>query len=304
MTYNAVRIVETGEQPSALFPSIDELLRIIPEPADGPLGAPLQATSVSVQRKVGNSWVNQLRASDISLELWPTGSRLLVYCRKYNKSGGWVGFSLGGLAVAVAANAISAGISAGQRRGKALVGGIRYPWIRSVSFAPRNGYKTRETLEIGYVDGTDPTKPACSITFHLPNHVEANRIARHLADKVIAYRYASGLPIADDALARYENLRTSGLMGPPKKGFLHIYRIPTSFAVPGGVEVLPSTPPPFPATQREPGATVSALAVGSTDVSGATASNPADEPATCFRCGSSYVGSAFCTDCGAALIAG
>ena len=299
MTYNAVRVIEFGEAAGLRYPSLDENLLIVPEPADGPLDAPINASSVSVRRKVGNGWVNQVRATDISIQLWATGSRLLVYSRKYTKSGGWVGFNLSGLAVAAAANAISAGVAAGQRRGKALVGGIRYPWIAAVSFAPRNGRNTRETLEIEYVDGTDATKPTCSVTFHLENHVEANRIARYVADKVIAYRYASPLPIAENALERYEKLRTSGLMGPPPKGYLHSYRIPTSFSVPGGVDELPAAPPAFPAQRRVFAAFAASSEAVLSEAPDVVDLTSAPSGVACAECGSQFVGSAFCTDCGA-----
>jgi hypothetical protein len=225
-----------------------------------------------------------MRTKEISFQVWVTGSRVLLYCRNFDKGGGWSGWGLGGLAVAVTANAISKGMAANRRKGKALVGNIRYPWITRVSFAPRNGYGTRETVELEYVDGTDATKPACSLTIHLDNRTDANRVARHIVDKVIAYRYASGEPMSDEQLAKFEKLRTSGLMTPPQKGFMSIYNLPTSFKVPNGVSDPPLSMPAFPPNA---GSAVSAKASSS----------------FCTSCGSTYLGSSFCTDCGAPIAA-
>lgn len=287
MVYNALAVVQVGDAPDVLHPSINDALQIIPEAADGPLELPFQVSMASVRRKVGNAWVSQLRTKDISFQVWVTGSRVLLYCRNFDKGGGWSGWGLGGLAVAVTANAISKGMAANRRKGKALVGNIRYPWITRVSFAPRNGYGSRETVEIEYVDGTDPTEPGCSLTIHLDNRTDANRVARHIVDKVIAYRYASGEPLSDDVVERFEKLRISGLMAPPQKGFMSIYSLPTSWKVPTGVGDPPKGMPPFPAPGRTVGASVNALA-----------GLPAP---VCTSCGSQFVGPAYCTDCGARI---
>lgn len=280
MTYNALAVVQVGDAPDVLHPSINDALQIIPELADGPLDTPFQVSMVSVRRKVGNAWVSQTRTQDISFQMWVTGSRVLLYCRNFDKGGGWTGWGLGGLAVAVTANAISKGMAANRRKGKALVGNIRYPWITRVSFSPRNGFGTRETVELEYMDGTDPTKPACSVTIHLDNRTDANRVARHIVDKIIAYRYANGETLNDDELAKFENLRTSGLLATPDKGFMSVYNLPTSWKVPGGVGDPPKSMPPFPAQ----GASLA--------------------PAKfCISCGSVFLGSAYCTDCGAPLTA-
>lgn len=280
MTYNALAVVQVGDAPDVLHPSINDALQIIPEPADGPLDTPFQVSMVSVRRKVGNAWVSQTRTQDISFQMWVTGSRVLLYCRNFDKGGGWTGWGLGGLAVAVTANAISKGMAANRRKGKALVGNIRYPWITRVSFSPRNGFGTRETVELEYVDGTDPTKPACSVTIHLDNRTDANRVARHIVDKIIAYRYANGETLNDDELGKFENLRASGLLATPDKGFMSVYNLPTSWKVPGGVGDSPRSMPPFPAQGA-----------------------PLAPAKFCISCGSVFLGSVYCTDCGAPLTA-
>jgi hypothetical protein len=287
MSYNAMSIVQTGAAATVLYPSIDDDRQIIPEPLDGQFDPPFQVSMVSVRRKVGNKWVSELQTKDLSFQVWITGSRVLLYCRNFDKGATWVGFNLSGLAVAAVGTAISKGMAAGRRRGKALVGNIRYPWITKVGFAPRAGMGTRETVTIHYIDGTDPTKPECSLTIHLANHVDANRTARHIVERIIAYRYAERDAMDDDEVAKFEALRTSGLKAPAQKGYVAHYVLPTSWPVPNGLSKAPDTVPAFPATVPAP------------------ASPPTEPPVIvvtgtyCTMCGSEFLGSAFCTDCGA-----
>jgi hypothetical protein len=198
-------------------------------------------------------------------------------------------------------------MAANRRKGKALVGNIRYPWITRVAFAPRNGYATRETVQIEYVDGLDSTKPACSLTIHLDNRTDANRVARHIIDKVIAYRYATGGPLSEEFLERYETLRTSGLMAAPQKGFMSIYNVPTSWKVPNGVDNPPTSMPPFPATRPavsgDTSTTANAVEPTQTEVAPEPLLDAEPVARVCTSCGSAFVGTAFCTDCGAPLVA-
>ena len=292
MTYSALRIVQVGDAPDVLHPSIDENLQVIREANDGPLDQPFQVSMVSLRRKVGNNWVRETQTKDLSFQFWITGSRVILYCRNFDKGGGWSGWGLGGLAVAVTANAISKGMAANRRKGKALVGNIRYPWITKVGFSPRAGIGSRETIDIQYVDGTDPTKPECSLTIHLDNRTDANRVARFIADKVIAYRYADKGELAPESLAKFETLRTSGLRDAPDKGYVNFYVIPSSWKVPHGLDNAPDAPPAYPPVP--PIATNTATAPDEPEA--------ADKPETvsrCSACGSDYVGTRFCTDCGA-----
>jgi hypothetical protein len=226
-----------------------------------------------------------------------------------------MGWGVGGLAVAIVANSVSHAIAASRRKGKALVGHMRYPWVESVMFSPRTGYGTENNVRIAFVDGTDDSRPECDITFYIERHRDANQLARHIVDRVIAYRYASGEEMDADELARFEALRLSGLTAAPAKGYLSSYKIPTSWRVPIGLTTVPGAAPSFP--PGAPGselATVEAapqasdISVADAPISVVMADTP--EPPTpaltangvasfCDTCGSPELGDNFCTDCGA-----
>jgi hypothetical protein len=315
MTYNVLAVCENGEQNFPLYPLLNDDILIVPEALDGPLGDPIRVSKVVVRRKVGNGYTTVTETKDIVFQVWITASRIIFYCKKFEKGGGWVGFGLGGLAVAVVANSVSHAIAANRRKGKALVGNIRYPWVSSVMFSPRNGFGTEENVRIAFVDGTDDSRPEGDITFSIERHNNANRVARHIVDRVIAYRYASGEELDAEELRRFEDLRHSGLAALPEKGRLTSYGIPSSWRVPLGLTSVPGAPPVFP-----PGAPGSATVplrvpatgdpVGSVPISvvtaggaefglGAPSAPVTSRAAFCEVCGSAELGESFCTDCGA-----
>lgn len=63
---------------------------------------------------------------DVQIRLLVTDARVIIYCDKWTKSGGWIGFGAGGMAVALAANAVSKARASSRRKGKLLVGHVRY----------------------------------------------------------------------------------------------------------------------------------------------------------------------------------
>ncbi len=321
MTYNVLAVCENGEENFPLFPSLNDDLAVMSEPLDGGFGETIQVSRVVVRRKVGNSYKTVTETKDLSFQVWVTASRVIFYCKKFEKGGGWTGWGVGGLAVAIVANSVSHAIAASRRKGKALVGNIRYPWVESVMFSPRAGYGTENNVRIAFVDGTDDTRPECDITFYIERHRDANQLARHIVDRVIAYRYASGEELDADELARFEELRTSGLAAAPAKGYLSSYKIPTSWRVPIGMTNVPESVPAFPPRGAPAIAAVSSTgaadnleqpaepdgqnAMGPTDATAAiplvasTNGTPmVARTAFCEFCGSAELGERFCTDCG------
>jgi hypothetical protein len=314
VTYNVLAVCENGEENFPLFPTLNEDILVMGEPLDGGFGETIQVSRVVVRRKVGNSYKTVTETKDLSLQVWITASRVIFYCKKFEKGGGWMGWGVGGLAVAIVANSVSHAIAASRRKGKALVGHMRYPWVDSVMFSPRTGYGTENNVRIAFVDGTDDSRPECDITFYIERHRDANQLARHIVDRVIAYRYASGEEMDADELARFEAMRLGGLAAAPAKGYLSSYKIPTSWRVPIGLTTVPGAVPSFP--PGAPGSGVAAVAAAPENADTSVSDVPisvvmADAPeppmtastnnriAFCETCGSPELGDSFCTDCGA-----
>jgi hypothetical protein len=77
--------------------------------------------------------------------VYVTNRRTLFVCGEFEKGGGWVGFGLAGVAVALTANVISKRKAANRSAGKIAIGHIRHEWVTGVVL------KQRKSL-IGIVD--------------------------------------------------------------------------------------------------------------------------------------------------------
>lgn len=103
------------------------------------------------------------QVGDVTFECQITASRVALYCRKFDKCGGWWGDPVS----MVVLNAGSKVLAAAARRGKALVGHLRYLWIRSVMFHPKLGVRGSGFVRLTYTDGTDDSS-SCFIYIVLP----------------------------------------------------------------------------------------------------------------------------------------
>jgi len=300
MTYNVLAVCENGEETFPLYPVLNDDILVTGEALDGGFGEPIQVSRVVIRRRVGNGYKTVMETKDLAFQVWITASRVVFYCKKFEKGGTWIGFGLGGLAVAAVATGISKAIAANRRKGKALVGNLRYPWISNVMFSPRAGFGTENDVRISFVDGTEDSRPECDITFSIERYNDANRVARHIVDRIIAYRFASGEKMDADEQRQFEELRTSGLAAAPQKGRLTSYRIPSSWRVPLGMTKTPSTVPAFPPGPYS--APVGAAAVaGESAALEASVTPVAQRPEFCESCGSAELGENFCTECGAPI---
>ena len=150
MGYNVVTI-RSGDDiaDDALYPVLSDegaqyLVRLTE--ADG---TPLHfnASSLDIETVVDSKVTTVLSLNDVSIECLITDSRVALACQKYDKGGGWVGFGAGAV-VALAANGISKALAARRRRGSALVGQVRYPWLAQVGGKTKQGWLSAEQLRI------------------------------------------------------------------------------------------------------------------------------------------------------------
>lgn len=248
MSWSPVAVLESGTEGGALFPSLGDDLQVLPEPTDGAFGTGFRASAVKVERKVGASWSTLVEADNIDLTLFVTGGRIVFHCPKWTKGGGWVGFGIGGLAVAAAANAVAKGVSAHNNRGKVLAGHLRHEWVGSVGWRPKS-FLVPAILLIAYRDGTDTDAQLSRVILQFKDAADVSAIARLIVDKAVAYWYASSDEFTPEQLANFETLRTSGLLPAPARGAFSTYLLPKLKLVGFGEDIRPTSVPLFPAAR-------------------------------------------------------
>ena len=127
------------------------------------------------------------RFSDIAAAVVITNVRVAIACTKYDKGGGWRPMSLGGLAVAATANAVSKARAKRRSRGKTLVGHVRYEWLTTVDAKDRTGFGSKNTLSLIFRDPIDQSG-LLGLTFILEKHQPATDLASAIAVQAAQYK--------------------------------------------------------------------------------------------------------------------
>jgi len=185
MAYCAVVIDQIGNQEYPyLYPITDDLGNMIPERWDRGLNNVVTATSIYVQRRKDgeNNFVQLLSASDIKMDVYFTDSRVAFRCEKYDKGGGWTG----GL-TALALNAGSKMMAAHRRKGKILIGHVRYEWVREIQYNRKYNWASNEELRFVYRDNE---KATWVITLHFKKETDTAFLANDTLHRASKYRLA------------------------------------------------------------------------------------------------------------------
>ena len=152
-----------------IFPYLSDDLIPLPEAMDGNIrGYRLEGISLSKSPDGQKGFQEMLNLISRDNYLYLTESRLIVLNQKYNKNeaGSWIGF--GGVSAMVIGEALTAAgraVEAHKRKGKALVGHLRYEWISMVRYKEKKGILSYPVLEIYY---KDINKTTWCLTLYLP----------------------------------------------------------------------------------------------------------------------------------------
>lgn len=236
MFYNPLSITEPGEPVSFAYPSITEDLTLAWDVLDGHINGPFYATRADVQilDPSRNEFRQLAEIKDVRIECYMSEARLAMMCRKYDKGGGWVG-GPGALVL----NAGSKIIAANRRRGKALAGHLRYPWLSKVLFHNRQGFLDSEILRLIY----HSEGATMYLELTLDSSFNSGAIAYEIVQRTLSYRRADRAPISDEDAQALGALRPEHPVPPVDKGSMAKYTIPASCPAGTGAEHAPSAPP-------------------------------------------------------------
>jgi hypothetical protein len=227
MEYSILAIRSAEEDDGRLYPIPGhEANQVQVEEWDGePLR--LLANRAQVSELVAGSWRTRQRVKDVKLAVMITDSRVVVCCSKFDKGGGWIGFGGAGAAVALAANGVSKARAAHRRRGKMLVGQVRYPWLRCVGFKPKTGWTSNEAIRLGVsVKSRDGAVHEIYLDLALPKNVDSAAVARAIVARAARYRLAHTGLDSDAHRSRFEELAEGPTLAAPEPKKFAIYQMP------------------------------------------------------------------------------
>jgi hypothetical protein len=217
------------------------------------------ASGLSVKRIVGTKLEQQVRLADIKATIYITDARVAVACSKYDKGGGWRG---GSLAVPVM-NLASKARAASRRRGKMLVGHVRYPWMSTVGFSERTGMSTSDALRLGVREKVEGVSRATFLDITFPKGTDTASIASLIAKRTACYRLAHSPDLEAEARSTFEALSQGAQRRAEPKKFV-FFEMPSYFFV-SKVSAYPTTAVPS-LTEPLSGAPATAPAVSPFEV--------------------------------------
>jgi hypothetical protein len=192
MAWNFLTVVDADHDDPALYPVMSDQSSSMPvalDEYDGNNPVLLTCSKIKIGHYHGTAEPKTDQEIELDLQVVITDARVIVYCEKYDKGGGWVGFGGAGLAFSLAANAVSKARAASRRRGKLLVGHVRYPWLGRVAASPKIDWRTRDLLRLTVPAQASPLR-VLGLTLTLPKGTDAAETAAEIARRAARYRLA------------------------------------------------------------------------------------------------------------------
>lgn len=184
--------IRTGEEPrDHRYPDPDYAPNTVELTGADTSPRTYSATGIAIRVFLGGTFRETVRVSDIDLSVFVTDSRIAVACSKYDKGGGWVGWGVAGFAMAVTANAVSKVRAARRRRGRMLVGHVRYEWLGTIVAKDRTGMFGRNSLRMPFSDPLLGGHLMC-VDLQLDKHEPASALASDIAARARRHRIGTG----------------------------------------------------------------------------------------------------------------
>lgn len=222
MGYEFLAVRDESSDDGALYPVLgsaeDPSCLIELEELDGPSVMQYPVKDIYVRRVDGSKVRYLKRVQDIKAVLYVTDARVALACEKFDKGGGWVGFSLSGMATAAAVNAVSRARASRRRKGKLLVGQVRYPWLGSVAFTAKGvGFLNSEEVSFRTQVTEGGTSSVLELAVHLAKGTSAPAISNDVAQRCARYRLRYKHDLADEDRQRLNELLQAPPLAPEPK---------------------------------------------------------------------------------------
>lgn len=230
MTYKVITIRTAEYEDGSLYPVLgDERNEIDFERLDGRNLKTVYASAVHVRRSAGSTLVKEVSVPDVKVSVYITDARVAIACSKYDKGGGWIG---GSVAVPVL-NLASKARAASRRRGKMLVGHVRYPWLASVGFTEKTGFGSTDSLRLGVVDTAGGANRSLFLDLDFPKGTDTARLAHLISQRCATYRLRHDADLTPDQRTKFEALASGPTQHAVPKKFV-FFKMPTHFFVSAG----------------------------------------------------------------------
>lgn len=230
MSFNVLFVRSGEDEDPRLYPIMTDRGGLALEAADGAQQiVPVKGLLLSEVDRRGNDH-RVLLLREIKAELVITDARVVLACKNWDQLPRHWGVGLGAT-VALVDETVERAKAAWRRRGKLLLGHVRYPWLLYVGFAPKRRWDLSPSMRIGMIERAGESAVARNLRIDLSigRRSDAGAIARQIAQR--SARYWLGRDGTTDAasMRRLKAFAHGVHLPDPAKGQLSVYALPLFF---------------------------------------------------------------------------
>jgi hypothetical protein len=187
----------------------------------------MSVTGIQEQEVLPGGAKTLSRLTKVNGIAYVTDARLVVAVEKYDKGSAYVGFGGVGAVVGLAATGISKARAAQRRKGKVLVGQVRWQWVKALAAQPGN---RSGTIRLVYETKNDGQARLYRLDLTVPGSAPALQVAQDCVQRAAAWRLAR-FPGREDGWDRLRELTTAPVLAVPDRSKLAVYSMPNYFFV-------------------------------------------------------------------------
>ncbi|MCU1578154.1 MAG: hypothetical protein JWP19_358 [Rhodoglobus sp.] len=176
----AIRQIDIADDPRYPVPS-QAHNSVVLEEADGPSPWTVQVNGVTAEVSIDGTTKEVGRLGDLKAGFIVTNARVVFACTHYRNGGLWIGLGgdVGQVLTGIG-DAISRGVAHASTKGNALVGQVRYDWLRGIIARDRKGWLGGEnSLQLIFVE------PESQLAYILRVQFERREQASGVAEKIV-----------------------------------------------------------------------------------------------------------------------
>jgi hypothetical protein len=178
----------------------------------------LDATVLAVGEVSGSGIRPLRRFCQIKADVLITDSRVAIACSRFDKGAGASVLALG-------LTAISKVRPSDRRRGKMLVGHVRFPWLLKVGACPCQGVRGDQQLRLVLGDSWGCSDRLLALDVTLARHVDSLQVAQTIAQRAARF-CLEHTAVADEYVETFQNLTCAERLVSESKQFA-MYAMPT-----------------------------------------------------------------------------
>ncbi len=257
MAENAFRVLTirsagTTAQPALyplLSPKSGEIIAQDREDEEGLAERYCRASGVTVSRIIDGQERPILSLRRLNVLVFVTARRLALACERYPTASV---LAVAGPGSGLAARGVTARVS--RLQGSAMVGHMRYPWIRSVSALPRTWRFGRDTLAIEY-SVPERTPMLLRLDLRLPRGLTPVAMAAEICSRGVRYWLDNAPDLPQEVKGKLTELgrRAATDTTEPDRRRAEVYELPIWYPVTGAVPFLRRPRPLQPPYDKDQG---------------------------------------------------